>query len=60
MLKLHPNYIIDENAHKQSVVLPYKEWAEILDILEDYELGQIVKQRQPEKVNAIEVTLDEL
>jgi len=60
MLKLHPSYIVDENAHKQSVVLPYQEWSEILDLLEDYELGQIVKQRQSEKVDAIEVTLDEL
>ena len=32
----------------------------LMDTLEDYELGKIVKERQAEKQLAIEVTLDDL
>lgn len=34
MLELHPNFVVDENANKQSVLLPYKEWEQILTIME--------------------------
>lgn len=37
MPNFHPNFIIDENAHRKSVVLPYKEWEQILEIMEEFE-----------------------
>ncbi|MDO9212547.1 MAG: hypothetical protein Q7U23_01785 [Methylococcales bacterium] len=37
MIELHPNFIIDEKAHKKSVVLPYTEWQNILAILEEFD-----------------------
>ncbi len=35
MLEFHPLFIVDEAAHKQSVVLPFKEWEKILEIMEE-------------------------
>ncbi|MEY3880532.1 MAG: hypothetical protein RIQ94_1328 [Pseudomonadota bacterium] len=38
----------------------YEVYEQLLEKLEDYELGQIVKERQAEKHLAVEVSLDDL
>jgi hypothetical protein len=35
MINFHPSFIVDENAQKKSVVLPYREWEKILEIMEE-------------------------
>lgn len=41
-------------------LVPADEYERLMDKLEDYELGKIVKERQAEKQLAIEVSLDDL
>lgn len=41
-------------------LVPADVYESLMDKLEDYELGKIVKERQAEKPLAIEVTLDDL
>jgi antitoxin StbD len=41
-------------------LVPAGVYEQLLEKLEDYELGKIVKERQAEKLLAIEVSLDEL
>jgi len=41
-------------------LVPAEEYELLMDKLEDYELGKIVKERQAEKPFAIEVSLDDL
>lgn len=41
-------------------LVPAEVYELLLEKLEDYELGQIVKARQAEKLEAIEVSLDDL
>ena len=41
-------------------LVPADVYEQLLEKLEDYELGQIVKERQAEKHLAIEVSLDDL
>ncbi|GJL76739.1 MAG TPA: hypothetical protein PKM20_11545 [Nitrosomonas sp.] len=35
MIKVHPEYIVDENLNKKSVVLPYAEWKNIIEEMEE-------------------------
>jgi len=35
MIKLHPEYIVDENLNRKSVVLPYAEWKSIVEEMEE-------------------------
>jgi antitoxin StbD len=41
-------------------LVPAKVYEQIMEKLEDYELGKIVKERQAEKPLAVEVSLDDL
>ena len=41
-------------------LVPADVYEQLMDKLEDYELGKIVKERQAEKPLAIEVSLDDL
>lgn len=41
-------------------LVPADVYESLLDRLEDYELGEIVKARQTEKNSAIEISLDDL
>jgi antitoxin StbD len=41
-------------------LVPADKYEQLMDRLEDYELGEIVKERQAEKHLAIEVSLDDL
>jgi len=35
MIKVHPQYVIDENRERKAVLIPLAEWEEILDRLEE-------------------------
>jgi hypothetical protein len=37
MLALHEQYIINDKGKKTAIVLAYKEWEKILEILEEFE-----------------------
>lgn len=41
-------------------LVPADVYEQLLEMVEDYELGQIVKERESEKPQAIKVSLDEL
>lgn len=41
-------------------LVPADVYEQLMDKLEDYELGKIVKERQAEKALAVEVSLDDL
>lgn len=35
MNNVHPEYIVDENFNRKSVVLPYSEWEDIIEEIEE-------------------------
>jgi antitoxin StbD len=51
--------ILNHNS-PTAYLIPANVYQQLLEKLEDYELGQIVKERQAEKPFAIEVSLDDL
>ena len=69
-LKRNPSALIEQadgepiailNHNKPTAYLiPAKTYEELLDSIEDYQLGIIVKERQNEKISAIAVDIDDL
>ena len=69
-LKINPSALINQsdgepiailNHNKPTAYLiPAETYEELLESIEDYQLGIIVKERQNEKISAIEVDIDEL
>ena len=69
-LKKNPSALLNQTEGEPIIILnhnkpaaylvPAKTYEALLDLLEDYELGKIVKERQSEKSSAVEVSLDEL
>ncbi|MFH1081176.1 MAG: type II toxin-antitoxin system Phd/YefM family antitoxin [Pseudomonadota bacterium] len=69
-LKKNPRALIDEaegepiailNHNKPTAYLvPAETYEQLMEKLEDYHLGLIVKERQNEKISAVEVNIDEL
>ncbi|MBW1759051.1 MAG: type II toxin-antitoxin system Phd/YefM family antitoxin [Deltaproteobacteria bacterium] len=69
-LKKNPSALIDQaegepvailNHNKPTAYLvPAETYERLMEKLEDYQLGLIVKDRQNEKISAIEVDIDEL
>lgn len=69
-LKRNPSALIDQsdgepiailNHNKPTAYLiPAETYEELLESIEDYQLGIIVKERENEKFSAVEVDLDEL
>ncbi|MBU1058239.1 MAG: type II toxin-antitoxin system Phd/YefM family antitoxin [Proteobacteria bacterium] len=69
-LKKNPSALIDQsdgepiailNHNKPTAYLiPAETYEALLEKLEDHQLGIIVKERQLEKISAVEITLDEL
>lgn len=35
MIKIHPQYVVDENQQRKAVLLPSEEWEKILEELEE-------------------------
>jgi len=69
-LKRNPSALIEKSEGEPIAILnhnsptayliPAETYEELIERLEDYQLGLIVRERQSEKIKAIEVTLDEL
>ncbi len=69
-LKKNPSALIEQsdgepiailNHNKPTAYLiPAETYEAILEKLEDYQLGLIVKERHNEKISAVKITLDEL
>ena len=69
-LKKNPSALIDASGGEPIAILnhnkptayliPADTYQQILDRLEDYELGLIVRTREHEKAQAIEIDIDEL
>lgn len=69
-LKKNPSALIQQSGGEAIAILnhnkptaylvPADTYEMLLEKLEDYELGLIVKERQNEKKSAVEVTLNEL
>lgn len=69
-LKKNPSALIDESEGEPIAILnhnrptayliPAETYEAIMERLEDYQLGLLVNERQGEKIEAIEVDIDEL
>jgi antitoxin StbD len=69
-LKKNPSALIDQSQGEPIAILnhnkttaylvPAETYEQIMERLEDYQLGLIVKERQIEKISAIEVNIDDL
>lgn len=56
-LELHPEYVIDENGNKRSVILPIHEYLELLADLDDL---AVIAERREEPVIPHNVVMEEL
>lgn len=56
-LELHPEYVIDENGNKRSVILPIHEYLEFLADLDDL---AVIAERREEPVIPHNVVMEEL
>lgn len=69
-LKKNPTALIDKAEGEPIAILnhnrptayliPAETYEALIEKIEDYQLGLIVRERQAEKIQAIEVTLDDL
>jgi len=69
-LKKNPSALIDQSEGEPIAILnhnkptayliPASTYEALLEKIEDYQLGLIIKERQHEKKSAVEVSLDEL
>ena len=69
-LKKNPTALIDQSEGEPIAILnhnrptayliPAETYEALVEKIEDYQLGLLVRERQNEKISAIEVTLDEL
>jgi antitoxin StbD len=69
-LKKNPSALIDQadgepvailnHNRPTAYLIPAETYEQLMEKLEDYQLGLIVKDRQNEKISAVEVDIDEL
>ena len=69
-LKKNPSALIEQSDGEPIAILnhnrptayliPAKTYEALLEKIEDYQLGLMVRERQHEKISAVEVTFDEL
>lgn len=69
-LKKNPSALIEQAGGEPVAILnhnrptaylvPAETYSRMMEIIEDYELGQIVKERGAEKKLAVEVSIDDL
>jgi antitoxin StbD len=69
-LKKNPQALIN-NAHGEAIavlnrnkptayIIPAETYENLMELADDFELGRIIEERKAEKVDAVEVDLDEL
>ena len=69
-LKRNPSALIDQSEGEPIAILnhnrptayliPAETYEELMERLEDYQLGLIVKERQNEKIKAVAIDIDEI
>jgi antitoxin StbD len=69
-LKRNPSALIDQSEEEPIAILnhnrptayliPAETYEELMERLEDYQLGLIVKERQNKKIKAVAVNIDEI
>ncbi len=69
-LKKNPSALIEQSDGEPIAILnhnrptayliPAETYEALLEKIEDYQLGLIVKERQNEKISAVEISIDEL
>ncbi|MBW6508459.1 MAG: type II toxin-antitoxin system Phd/YefM family antitoxin [Desulfuromonadales bacterium] len=69
-LKKNPSALIDQANGEPIVILNHNKptaylvaaetYEKLMERIEDYQLGMIVKERQNEKISAVDVDIDEL
>ena len=69
-LKKYPSALIEKSDGEPIAILnhnrptayliPAETYEAILEKIEDYQLGLIIKERQNEKISAVEISIDEL
>jgi antitoxin StbD len=69
-LKKNPSALIEQSGGEPIAILnhnkptayliPAETYEALLEQIENYQLGVIIKERQYEKISAVEITLDEL
>ncbi|MBT6340137.1 MAG: type II toxin-antitoxin system Phd/YefM family antitoxin [Desulfobacula sp.] len=69
-LKKNPSALIEKSDGEPIAILnhnrptayliPAETYEAILEKIEDYQLGLIIKERQNEKISAVEISIDEL
>ena len=69
-LKKNPSALIDQSEGEPIAILnhnrptayliPAETYEALVEKIEDYQLGLLVRERQNEKISAVEVALDEL
>lgn len=52
-MNVHPEYIVDENLNKKAVVIPYSEWKEIVEEMEELDDIRAYDQAKHETNNGI-------
>lgn len=50
----HPRYIVDENGNKKEVILPYREYLKVMNILEDKEDSSLIQKTKNEPEISLE------
>jgi|GEM_PF-1633145 len=57
-IDLKPQYLMDEDGQPKSVLLDYKVYRELMEILEDFQCEEIIKERLKEVEVEFPETLD--
>ncbi len=37
MIEVHPEYIVDENSNRKAVIIPFSEWENLIEEMEELE-----------------------
>lgn len=56
----HPQYLVDEKGNPQSVLIDYRTYREILEILEDFGCEEIIQQRLNEPDESFPENIDQI
>ncbi len=62
MVAVHPEYVVDENQRRKSVILPFEEWERIIEDLEELdEIRAFDKAKtEPQDAVPLEQAVDEI
>lgn len=53
MVRLHPEYVVDDQGKRKAVVLPVEEWKQIIDELEELEDIRLYDEAKQEAGRAV-------